>query len=72
MITTIYFGGVLGTALYATVLTSATAVGGVVAFADLDPAVFLAGFHFTILVGLVLSVIPLVLSAMVKNEKKTV
>ena len=70
MITTIYFGGVLGTALYATVLTSATAVGGVVAFADLDPAVFLDGFHFTILVGLVLSVIPLVLSAMVNDKKK--
>ena len=43
MLTTIYFGGVLGTALYATVLTSATATGGVKAFADLDPAVFLAG-----------------------------
>ena len=70
MLTTIYFGGVLGTALYAAVLTSATAAGGVTAFTDLDPAVFLSGFHFTILVGLVLSVIPLVLSAMVKNEKK--
>jgi EmrB/QacA subfamily drug resistance transporter len=70
MLTTIYFGGVLGTALYATVLTSATASGGVVTFADLDPAVFLAGFHFTIFVGLILSVIPLVLSAMVKDTKK--
>ncbi|MFA7695360.1 MAG: MFS transporter, partial [Methanoregula sp.] len=71
MITTIYFGGVLGTAVYATLLTISTAAGGVVTFADLDPAVFLAGFHFTIWAGLILSLIPLVLSALVKDEMKT-
>ncbi|MFA5331915.1 MAG: MFS transporter [Methanoregula sp.] len=70
MITTIYFGGVLGTAVYAALLTSTTAAGGVVAFADLDPAVFLDGFHFTIIAGLILAVVPLVLSAIVRDEKK--
>lgn len=69
MLTTIYFGGVLGTAVYATVFTFATASGGVVAFTDLDPATFLAGFHFTISIGLILSVLPLVLSAIVQDEK---
>ena len=71
MITTVYFGGVLGTAVYATLFTFATASGGVVAFTDLDPAVFLAGFRFTILAGLVLSVIPLMLSFVVRDEKKS-
>lgn len=70
MITTIYLGGVIGTALYAMIFTLITASDGVVAFADLDSATFLSGFHFTISVGLVLSVIPLILSAMVKDEKK--
>jgi len=67
---TIYFGGVLGTAAYATLLTFATATGGVVAFENLDPSVFLSGFHFTILAGLFVSVIALVLSYIVRDEKK--
>ena len=70
MITSMYLGGVVGTALYAMIFTLITASDGVVAFADLDSATFLSGFHFTISVGLVLSVIPLILSAMVKDEKK--
>jgi EmrB/QacA subfamily drug resistance transporter len=71
MVTTIYFGGVLGTAIYAMLFTFATAsAGGIVAFTDLDSATFLSGFHITMAAGLVLSVIPLVLSAMVPDERK--
>jgi EmrB/QacA subfamily drug resistance transporter len=73
MVTAIYFGGVLGTAIYAMLFTFATAnTGGIVAFADLDPAMFMHGFHITMAAGLVLSVLPLVLSAVVPDELKTV
>ena len=71
MVTTIYFGGVLGTAIYAMLFTFATAgPHGIVAFTDLDSATFLSGFHITMAAGLVLSVIPLVLSAVVPDERK--
>ncbi len=70
MVTAIYFGGVLGTAIYAMLFTFATAdTGGIVAFADLDAVTFLSGFHITMAAGLVLSVVPLVLSAVVPDEK---
>jgi EmrB/QacA subfamily drug resistance transporter len=73
MVTAIYFGGVLGTAFYAMLFTFATAnTGGIVAFADLDPAMFMHGFHITMAAGLVLSVLPLVLSAVVPDELKPV
>jgi EmrB/QacA subfamily drug resistance transporter len=71
MVTGIYFGGLLGTALYAALFTLATLRDGrVAAFADLDSATFLAGFHLTMAAGLVLSVLPLVLSAIVPDEKR--
>ena len=71
MVTAIYFGGVLGTAIYAAFFTFTTAgTDGIVTFADLDPATFLNGFHITMAAGLVLSIIPLVLSAIVPDEKK--
>ncbi|MDD1706441.1 MAG: MFS transporter [Methanoregulaceae archaeon] len=71
MVTSIYFGGVLGTAIYAGLFTFATAgADGIVAFTDLDSARFLFGFHFTMAAGLVLSVVPLVLSAIVPDELK--
>ena len=71
MVTAIYFGGVLGTALYAMIFTFATAdaAGGIVAFTDLDSVTFLSGFHITMAAGLVLSVVPLILSAVVPDEK---
>jgi EmrB/QacA subfamily drug resistance transporter len=73
MVTAIYFGGVLGTAFYAMLFTFATAnTGGIVAFVDLDPAMFMHGFHITMAAGLVLSVLPLVLSAVVPDELKPV
>jgi len=71
MVTTIYFGGVLGTAIYAAFFTLATAgPAGIVDFGDLGPAAFLAGFHLTMAAGLLLSVIPLVLSAIVADPQK--
>jgi EmrB/QacA subfamily drug resistance transporter len=71
MVTTIYFGGVLGTAIYAMLFTFATAdTRGIVAFSDLDPATFLTGFHFTMAAGLVLSVFLLVLSAVVPERMR--
>ena len=72
MVTAIYFGGVLGTAIYAALFTFATMdTGAVVAFTDLDPATFLDGFHMTIAAGLVLAVLSVGLSAIVPDEKKT-
>jgi len=72
MVTAIYFGGVLGTAIYAMLFTFATAnAGGIVAFTNLDSATFRYGFHITMAAGLVLSIIPLVLSAVVPDRKKT-
>jgi MFS family permease len=71
MVTSIYFGGVLGTSIYAALFTIATAgADGIVAFTDLDSARFLSGFHLTMAAGLVLSVVPLVLSAIVPDELK--
>jgi MFS family permease len=68
MVTSIYFGGVLGTAIYAALFTFITAgADGIVAFTDLDPATFLNGFHITMAAGLVLSIIPLMLSAIVPD-----
>jgi MFS family permease len=72
MVTTIYFGGVLGTAIYAMLFTFATAnAGHIVAFTELDSVTFLSGFHITMGAGLVLSALALVLSAVVPDEKKT-
>jgi EmrB/QacA subfamily drug resistance transporter len=71
MVTAIYFGGVLGTAIYAMLFTFATTnAGGIVAFTDLDPATFLNGFHLTMAAGLVLSVVPLVLSVIVPDKRE--
>lgn len=70
MVTSIYFGGVLGTAIYAMVFTFATVnAGGIVAFIDLDPATFLSGFHVTMAAGLGLGVVALVLSAIVPENQ---
>jgi EmrB/QacA subfamily drug resistance transporter len=71
MVTSIYFGGVLGTAIYAMLFTFATAnAGGIIPFTDLNAATFLSGFHMTIAAGLVLAVLSVVLSAIVPDEKK--
>ncbi|MDD1704774.1 MAG: MFS transporter [Methanoregula sp.] len=70
MVTVIYLGGVLGTAIYAMLFTFATAgPRGVIAFTELDPASFLSGFHLTMAAGVGLSVLALVLAAIVPDGK---
>lgn len=71
MVTAIYFGGVLGTAIYAAIFTLATMdTGTVVDFTSLSPAAILAGFHFTVAAGLAPAVLAVVLSAIVPETKK--
>lgn len=71
MVTAIYFGGVLGTALYAAIFTFATRdAGTVVDFSALSPAALLTGFHLTVAAGLVPAVLSVILSAVVPDEKR--
>jgi len=71
MVTAIYFGSVLGTAVYASIFTFATMnAGTVVDFADLSSGAFLSGFHVTIAAGLILSVLSVMLSAIVPDAEK--
>ncbi|MDE2522946.1 MAG: MFS transporter [Methanocorpusculum sp.] len=70
MVTSIYLGSVVGTALYAMLFTLATSQsGGVGAFQDLDPAQVLSGFHFAILIGLIPAVLSVILSVVVREQK---
>lgn len=69
LVTAMYLGSVIGTALYAMIFTLATAQGGVVAFSDLDPAIFMHGFHVSMAAGLILSVASLVLSAVPREDR---
>jgi len=71
MVTAIYFGSVLGTAVYAAIFTFATMdTGTVMNFADLRFGEFLTGFHVAIATGLVLSVLSVILSAIVPEAGK--
>lgn len=68
MITCVYFGGVIGTALYAAVFTLLTAEGGVVlSFAELEKGLFLSGFHVTMAAGAVISIVAVILAVIVKD-----
>lgn len=69
MITAVYLGCVIGTALFATFFTVGTASHGAIAFSDLTPDIFMQGFHTSMAVGCILSVITLVLSALVREQK---
>jgi EmrB/QacA subfamily drug resistance transporter len=70
MVTAVYLGSVLGTALFATFFTLGSAETGISAFSDLDPEKFLHGFHLSMTAGFILSVLALILSVIVR-EKKT-
>jgi EmrB/QacA subfamily drug resistance transporter len=71
LMTVIYFGGVLGTAVYAAIFTFATMdAGTVVDFTSLNPVALLSGFHVTIAAGFVLSILSVVLSAIVPDAEK--
>ena len=69
MITAVYLGSVIGTALYATTFTISTAGNGIVSFSDLDLSIFMNGFHFSMLIGLILSIVTFVLSVIVREKK---
>ena len=71
MVTAVYLGSVIGTAVYAMIFTLTTADGGIVAFSDLDLGTFMNGFHNSMMAGVVLSVIAFVLSAVVRENKKS-
>lgn len=71
MVTSLYLGGVIGIALYAAAFTAATSGGGIVAFSDLPLGTFMKGFHFSMLIGLVLSIAAFVLSAIVREKGVT-
>ncbi|ACL15453.1 MFS transporter [Methanosphaerula palustris] len=70
MVTAIYLGSVIGIALYATAFTITTAGGGIVAFSDLDLGTFMHGFHFSTLIGFVLSIATFVFSVIVRERRE--
>ena len=70
MITAMYLGCTIGIAVYATTFTIATAKEGIVAFSELDIGTFMNGFHFSMMIGLVLSILAFVLSAIVREREK--
>jgi hypothetical protein len=69
MMTCVYGGGVLGTALYAAIFTLLTSSGGhVISFAELPTDVFLYGFHLAMIIGAVISVAGVILSLIVRDH----
>ncbi|WP_319378243.1 MFS transporter [uncultured Methanocorpusculum sp.] len=71
MITTMYFGSVIGIALYTSLFTALTSTaGGIVSFADLDYATFMYGFHITNAVGVLIAAAALILSAVVQDPPR--
>ncbi len=71
LMTCIYLGAVLGTALYAAIFTVLTMSGTTVSsFADLDPALFLFGFHWTMAAGAGLGVLAIILSFIIKDPPR--
>lgn len=70
MVTAMYLGSVIGTALFATFFTMGTATNGNIAFAHLTTDIFMQGFHTAMAVGFVLSLLAFVLSAVVREQKR--
>lgn len=71
MITTMYFGAVIGIAFYASVFTVLTSTAGsVISFADLPYELFMYGFHITNAAGVLLGAAALILSFVVKDRVK--
>ncbi len=58
MITAMYLGSVIG-----------TATKDEIAFSNLKPGTFMQGFHASMTVGVIFSVVSLVLSALVREQK---
>ncbi len=70
MVTAVYLGSVIGTALFATFFTVGTATNGEIAFSDLNPGQFMQGFHTAMAVGFILSLLALVLSTVVREQRR--
>ena len=70
MVTAMYLGSVIGTALFASFFTMGTGTNGMIAFSDLSSGIFMHGFHTAMAVGFVLSLLALVLSAVVREQKR--
>jgi len=70
MVTAMYLGCAIGVAFYATTFTIASAKEGIVAFSEIDAVTLMNGFHFSMMIGLLLSITALVLSAIVRDTKK--
>ncbi|MDO5844693.1 MAG: MFS transporter [Methanocorpusculum sp.] len=69
MVTCIYFGGVVGTALFACLFTVLTSAGGVVSFTELDYDIFMSGFHGSMIFAVILAAVSLILSTIVKDRR---
>ena len=71
MMTCLYLGTVIGTAVYAAGFTFFSSKGeSVVSFADLPTDIFMNGFHGAMVIGLILAVASCILSLVVKDRKK--
>lgn len=70
MVTAMYLGCAIGVAVYAMTFTIATAGEGIVAFFELDAGRLMKGFHFSMMVGVVLSFVAFVLSTIVRESEK--
>ena len=71
IMTCLYIGAVIGTALFASIFTFITADGGVVlSFEELSQSVFAAGFTGTMLISAGLSAAAVILCAVVKDKKR--
>lgn len=69
MMTCVYCGGVVGTALYAALFTLLTSDGGMIlSFAELPAELFLFGFHWVMVIGAVISFAAVILSAVVRDR----
>lgn len=70
MVTSIYLGSVVGTALYTMLFTLATSQSFEIgAFKDLNSAQVQSGFHFAILIGLIPAILSVILSVVVRDTK---
>ncbi len=63
-----YLGATVGAAFFAALFSFINSSGNI-PFADLDPAIFLQGFHGVMLIGFLMAIVAVVLSAIVKDKR---
>jgi len=72
MVTCLYIGGVLGTAIFAAIFTMFTSTeGSVLSFTELPQNLFMTGFNGTMFVAAILAFIGFILALVVKDKKRT-